>query len=112
MTVLNSQTIASSPAIMDETLASLPSSAASPWPVFGVASTAVFLVSMDGIMLFAAFSALRAGFPQATTADLSWVLNAYTVVYAAMPIPSGGLADKHGRKRVFLGRRTNKLLYG
>lgn len=74
----------------------------SPWPVFWVASVAVFLVSMDGTMLFAAFSALRAGFPQATAADLSWVLNAYTVVYAAMLIPSGGVADKHGRKRVFL----------
>lgn len=53
-------------------------------------------------MLFAAFSALRVGFPLATAADLSWVLNAYTVVYAALLIPSGGLADKHGRKRVFL----------
>jgi MFS family permease len=30
------------------------------------------------------------------------VLNAYTVVYAAMLIPSGGLSDTHGRKRVFL----------
>lgn len=77
-------------------------STASPWPVFWVASMAVFLVSMDGTMLFAAFSALRAGFPLATAADLSWVLNAYTVVYAAMLIPAGGLADKHGRKRVFL----------
>ncbi|MCF1444810.1 MFS transporter [Ralstonia pseudosolanacearum] len=75
---------------------------ASPWPVFWVASVAVFLVSMDGTMLFAAFSALRAGFPQATAADLSWVLNAYTVAYAATLIPSGGLADKHGRKKVFL----------
>lgn len=74
----------------------------SPWPVFGLVSMAVFLVSMDGTMLFAAFGALRAGFPQATAADLSWVLNAYTVVYAAMLIPAGGVADKHGRKRVFL----------
>lgn len=81
---------------------STPPAAVSPWPVFWVASMAVFLVSMDGTMLFAAFSALRAGFPQATAADLSWVLNAYTVVYAAMLIPSGGLADKHGRKKVFL----------
>lgn len=78
------------------------SGAASPWPVFWVASLAMFLVSMDGTMLFAAFSALRGGFPQATAADLSWVLNAYTVVYAAMLIPSGGLADTHGRKKVFL----------
>lgn len=75
---------------------------ASPWPVFWVASVAVFLVSMDSTMLFSAFSALRAGFPRTTTADLSWVLNAYTVAYAATLIPSGGLADKHGRKKVFL----------
>lgn len=85
----------------------IPASAAkSPWPVFWVVSTAVFLVSMDGTMLFAAFSSLRAGFPSATAADLSWVLNAYTVVYAAMLIPSGGLADKHGRKKVFLAGVT------
>src|SRR3546814_7735727 len=53
-------------------------------------------------MLFAAFNALRAGFPEASAADLSWVLNAYTVVYATMLIPAGGLADRHGRKRVFM----------
>ena len=74
----------------------------SPWPVFWVASTAIFLVSLDATLLFAAFSALREAFPQASAADLSWVLNAYTVVYAAMLIPAGGLADRHGRKRVFL----------
>jgi len=102
MTVPDSQTVAGSPPVIEEASPALPAGAASPWPVFWVASLAVFLVSMDGTMLFAAFSALRAGFPQATAADLSWVLNAYTVVYAAMLIPSGGLADRHGRKRVFL----------
>jgi EmrB/QacA subfamily drug resistance transporter len=75
---------------------------ASPWPVFWVASIATFLVSLDTTMLFAAFDPLRHAFADATAADLSWVLNAYTVVYAAMLIPAGGLADTHGRKRVFL----------
>jgi EmrB/QacA subfamily drug resistance transporter len=91
------------------TLATLPAAAveaharnASPWPVFWVASVAAFLVSLDSTMLYSAFGALRAGFPEATAADMSWVLNAYTVVYAAMLIPAGGLADTHGRKRVFL----------
>ena len=91
------------------TLATLPAAAAethahpaSPWPVFWVASVAAFLVSLDSTMLYSAFGALRAGFPDATAADMSWVLNAYTVVYAAMLIPAGGLADAHGRKRVFL----------
>lgn len=72
-----------------------------PWPVFAVASIAVFLVSLDGTVLFAAFGALRSGFPGSTVADLSWVLNAYTVVYAALLVPAGRLADALGRKRVF-----------
>lgn len=74
---------------------------ASPWRAFWIASSAVFLVSLDATMLFAAFDALRQSFTGSSTATLSWVLNAYTVVYAAMLIPAGGLADAHGRKRVF-----------
>lgn len=74
----------------------------SPWPIFWIASIAVFLVSLDTTMLFAAFGALRGSFSGASPADLSWVLNAYTVVYAAMLIPAGGLADAHGRKRMFM----------
>ncbi len=62
----------------------------------------MFLVSLDATMLYAVFDSLRAGFRDATAADLSWVLNAYTVVYAALLIPAGGLADTHGRKKVFL----------
>ncbi|MHA6821409.1 MFS transporter [Ralstonia pseudosolanacearum] len=101
MTNPDSSTAGASAAIVPA-LPNTPLDTASPWPVFWVASVAVFLVSMDGTMLFAAFSALRGGFPQATAADLSWVLNAYTVAYAATLIPSGGLSDKHGRKKVFL----------
>lgn len=74
---------------------------ASPWLAFWIASSAVFLVSLDSTMLFAAFEALRQSFVGSSTATLSWVLNAYTVVYAAMLIPAGGLADAHGRKRIF-----------
>jgi EmrB/QacA subfamily drug resistance transporter len=91
-------TIAALPATAGETH----SAKTSPWPIFWVASVAAFLVSLDATMLYAAFGALRAGFPEASAAHMSWVLNAYTVVYAAMLIPAGGLADTHGRKRVFL----------
>lgn len=75
---------------------------ATPWPVFWVASIAVFLVSMDSTMLFAAFRAIQADFADTSAADMSWVLNGYTVVYAAILIPAGGLADSHGRKKMFL----------
>jgi EmrB/QacA subfamily drug resistance transporter len=78
-----------------------PAVPSTPWAVFFVASIAVFLVSIDTTVLFAAFGALRAGFPDSTAADMSWVLNAYTVVYAALLVPAGKLADTHGRKRIF-----------
>jgi len=90
-------TLAAAPAAAEP-----PARPVSPWPVFWVASVAIFLVSLDTTMLYSVFGALRAGFPDASAADMSWVLNAYTVVYAAMLIPAGGLADTHGRKRVFL----------
>jgi EmrB/QacA subfamily drug resistance transporter len=37
-----------------------------------------------------------------TTGHLSWVLSAYSLVFAAVLIPSGRLADRYGRKRLFL----------
>jgi EmrB/QacA subfamily drug resistance transporter len=91
-----------STAVTSVTPTSLHHAKPSAWPVFWIASIAAFLVSLDATMLYAAFGALRTGFPGATAADLSWVLNAYTVVYAAALIPAGGLADAYGRKRVFL----------
>jgi len=93
-------TIATATSAAAAALPSLPKT--SPWPVFWVASVASFLVSLDATMLYAAFGALQQGFPGASAAELSWVLNAYTVVYAAMLIPAGSLADSYGRKRVFL----------
>jgi EmrB/QacA subfamily drug resistance transporter len=74
----------------------------SPWPTFWIASISVLLVSIDTTVLYAAFGSLRQAFPADSPAGLSWVLNAYTVIYAAMLIPAGGLADLHGRKRMFL----------
>jgi EmrB/QacA subfamily drug resistance transporter len=74
----------------------------SPWRTFSVASIAIFLVSIDATVLYAAFPALRQAFPGVATPELSWVLNAYTVVYAALLAPAGRLADQYGRKRMFV----------
>jgi len=49
-----------------------------------------------------AFPAITAAFPSATRAALSWVLNAYAIVFAALLITAGRLADQLGRRRVFL----------
>lgn len=73
-----------------------------PWRTFAIACVAVFLVSIDATVLYAAFPALRAAFPGASAGDVSWVLNAYTVVFAALLVPAGRLADLRGRKQIFL----------
>lgn len=74
----------------------------SPWPTFALASVAVFLVSLDATIGFAVFPALRHAFPDVRPSELSWVLNAYTIVYAALLVPAGRLADLLGRKRLFI----------
>lgn len=75
---------------------------ANPWGVFAIASAAVFLVSVDATIAVAAFPALRSSFAETSPATLSWVLNAYTILYAALLVPAGRLVDLHGAKRLFL----------
>jgi EmrB/QacA subfamily drug resistance transporter len=79
-----------------------PTSPLTPWRTFSIAVIAIFLVSIDATVLYAAFPALRVGFPGVATPELSWVLNAYTLVYAALLAPAGRLADQYGRKRMFI----------
>jgi EmrB/QacA subfamily drug resistance transporter len=72
------------------------------WRTFRLTSVAAFLVALDATALVAAYAALRAEFGSVSPAWLSWTLNAYTIVYAALLVPAGRLADLRGRKRVFL----------
>ncbi len=76
--------------------------AARAWRTFRIASAAVFLVLLDTTAVVAAYAPLRAHFSAVSAADLSWTLNAYTVLYAALLVPAGRLADLKGRKSVFL----------
>src|SRR5437899_2965211 len=76
-----------------------PSSA---WRTLALTSVAVFVVSLDGTVLFVAFPAIRATFARVSAAQLSWVLNAYTIVFGALLVPAGRIADRVGRKRTFL----------
>jgi EmrB/QacA subfamily drug resistance transporter len=73
-----------------------------PWAVLGTTGLAVFAVFLDTTVLFVAFAAIGADFPSVGPAGLSWVLNAYTIVFAATLIPAGRLADRIGRRRTFL----------
>ncbi|MFC5476067.1 DHA2 family efflux MFS transporter permease subunit [Paraherbaspirillum soli] len=83
-------------------LASSSQNTSSPWKVFWLTSVAVFLVSIDATILFISFGAIQKTFPHATSAHLSWVLNAYSIMYAALLVPAGRLADMHGDRKIFL----------
>ncbi len=72
------------------------------WRTLGWTSLAVFMALLDATILFVAFPSIRRSFPETSVADLSWILNAYTIVYAALLVPAGRMADRVGRRRVFL----------
>src|ERR1044071_6526304 len=68
----------------------------------GLAGLAVLVTFLDTTVLFVAFPDITASFPDAAASSLSWVLNAYTIAFAALLIPAGKLADRVGHKRMFL----------
>jgi EmrB/QacA subfamily drug resistance transporter len=72
------------------------------WLILAVTSLAVFAASLDTSIMFMAFPSIGKTFSDVSRADLSWVINAYTIIFAALLVPSGRLADRVGRKRVFL----------
>jgi EmrB/QacA subfamily drug resistance transporter len=73
------------------------------WAVVLTASGANFLAMLDSTVTMLAIPALHRDFPTATLPDLSWIMSAYAVLFAALLAPSGRLADTLGRKRILLG---------
>jgi EmrB/QacA subfamily drug resistance transporter len=71
------------------------------WKVFFVTAVAVFMAFLDVTIVNVAFPSIRGAFPDVSLAGLSWVLNAYNIVFAALLVPAGRLADLLGRRRLF-----------
>ncbi|MET8560897.1 MFS transporter [Streptomyces flaveolus] len=64
-------------------------------------SLGIFVVFLDTTIVNVAFQAITRSL-HSTADQLAWVLNAYSLVFAAALIPAGRLADRYGRKRLFL----------
>lgn len=62
----------------------------------------VFLGAVDFYIVSVAIPDLLRSFPGAGITGVSWVINGYTVAFTAALLPAGGLADRYGRRRVFL----------
>ncbi|MCU1683377.1 MAG: major facilitator transporter [Amycolatopsis sp.] len=73
-----------------------------PGLVLLLVSVASFLASLDLFIVNIAFPAIRVAFPGGDLGSMSWILNGYTVMFAAFLAPAGRLADRYGRRRLFL----------
>jgi NTE family protein len=68
-----------------------------------IASFGAFLAFLDATIVNVAFPSIRASFPDSSISALSWVLNAYNIVFAASLVICGRLTDLLGRRRAFVG---------
>src|SRR4051794_716403 len=71
--------------------------------VASIVSVGVFVASLDLFIVNIAFPDIQRDFDGTSLASLSWILNAYAIVFAALLVPAGRWADRTGRKRAFLG---------
>lgn len=67
-----------------------------------LASVAVFLIALEITIISVALPEIEAAFPASSRATLSWIFTAYNVGVASLMLIAGWLAERHGRKRIFL----------
>src|SRR3954466_3316196 len=71
------------------------------WLVLVVVCLAQFMVVLDATIVNVALPSIQRGL-DFSTADLQWVINAYTLVFGGFLLLGGRAADLLGRKRLFL----------
>lgn len=69
--------------------------------VFAVIAAGVAMSNLDTFVVNVALPPIAHDL-DASLSSASWVLNAYAVVFAALLIPAGGLADRYGARGVYL----------
>ncbi|HYB31125.1 MAG TPA: DHA2 family efflux MFS transporter permease subunit [Solirubrobacteraceae bacterium] len=75
---------------------------ASPNVVLVIVCAGVVLASLDLFIVNVALPSMARSFGSSGLGELSWVLNAYAIVYAALLVLFGRLADRYRRDHAFL----------
>lgn len=70
--------------------------------ILAVMAMASFLGQLDVWITNVGLPNIGQGLGSTSLSDLSWVLNGYAIVFAALLVPAGRLADRFGRKNGFL----------
>src|ERR1700733_7754241 len=73
----------------------------SPKLVLAVAVLGSFMAFVDATIVNIAVPNIHHDFAGSKLANVSWVLNAYNIVFAAFLVGGGQLADLLGRRKVF-----------
>ena len=84
-----------------ETAAHGPSAARTRWATLTALTLVTFLLLLDDTAVAVALPAIQREFGL-ELAGQAWVVNSYTLSLAALTLPAGRLADRYGRRRVFL----------
>src|ERR671936_1314046 len=72
------------------------------WWALAALALSALVVGLDLTVLNLALPTLATAL-HASTSDLQWIVDAYSLVLAAMMLPAGMLGDRFGRKKLLLG---------
>src|SRR5919107_813697 len=75
-----------------------------PWTLV-VSSVAIFMVSLDNLVVTNALTSIREDLGASLEA-LEWTVNAYTLAFAVFLLTGAALGDRFGRRRTFLAGLT------
>ena len=72
------------------------------WWIMAVLAAVAFMAQLDLFIVNVALPVIGRSYPGSSLSGLSWVLNAYAIIFAALLVPAGRLADHFGRRRFLL----------
>ncbi|MBS0561497.1 MAG: MFS transporter [Proteobacteria bacterium] len=75
---------------------------ARPGLVLAIVSAGIVLANLDLFIVNVALPAIARDFANANLGDLSWILNGYAIIYAALLVLCGRLAERYPRNLSFL----------
>ena len=75
---------------------------ATPNQVLAIVCVGIILANLDMFIVNVGLPSIGAEFPAASLEDLSWILNGYTIGFAAMLVFFGRLAERYRRDRSFI----------
>ena len=101
---MSSITVASEPAAEPVRGAASVASRRRPSPrrVLAIASLGAAVAFVDATIVNIAFPSIAHSFKGTSISSLSWVVNAYNIVFAAFLVAAGRIADILGRRRMFV----------